>query len=60
MDRKIGSLLRVVADFHDFCEPDASLSALARPGEELSELDLDLIAAAANIPVQTKPEKDRK
>lgn len=61
MKRKIESLLQVVADFHDFCEPNTSFTMLSCPGDELSESDLELIAAAAKIPIHTNtslPDKE--
>lgn len=53
MNRKIELLLQVAADFHDFCESNTSFTTLSCPDNELSESDLDLIAAAAKIPIHT-------
>lgn len=61
MNRKIELLLQVTSDFRDFCESDATLDALCCPNDELSESDLDLISAAAKIPMHTNislPDKD--
>lgn len=44
MARKIEHLLRLVADMQQFSNPAASM------GEELSEADLDLVAAATGVP----------
>lgn len=49
MKRKIELLLQVAADFHDFCEPSMPSNAVCS-GEELTENDLDLVAAAAQTP----------
>lgn len=61
MSRKIESLLQVIADFQDFCEPNTSFISLSHPNNELNESDLDLIAAAAtnpSCPNISLPEKD--
>lgn len=61
MNRKIELLLQVAADFHDFCESDATHDVLSYPNDELSEYDLDLIAAAAQTQVHTNillPDKE--
>ena len=53
MNRKIESLLQVAADLHDFCESNLPFTTPACPGDELSETDLDTIAAAVANPTYT-------
>lgn len=51
MARKIEQLLDVIADLHRFTEGNAEASSGVTGGLELSESDLDLIAAAVQTPI---------
>lgn len=50
MGSHIEQLLRLVADYHNFCN-DSSSKKITDDTNELSEDMLDLIAAASNLPV---------
>ncbi len=56
MARNIEKLLRLVADYHEFCG-DAEVKRGARELDELSLEELDFIAAAGMLPLK-EDEKD--
>jgi hypothetical protein len=45
-------LLKLTADFHNFCNDDFAVSGTETPDDELSLDELDFVAAAAQIPVK--------
>lgn len=62
MTRKIELLLQVASDFQDFCASTAGFTVNSSSNEELTEHDLDMIAAAVKSPSANTgmPFPDRK
>ena len=58
MNHKMSSLLKVVADYHSFCNPDKQSAEARFSPRELTESELDYIAAAAKAP--TMPADNEK
>lgn len=50
METSIERLLRLVADYHNFCNRDCAEGSAAQHPDELSAEQLDYIAAASAIP----------
>ncbi len=50
METSIERLLRLVADYHNFCNNDCAEESTTQELDELSAEDLDYIAAASAVP----------
>lgn len=58
MSNKMSTLLKVVADYHSFCNPDKQSADSRYTPKELSESELDFVAAAVKTP--TMPADNEK
>ena len=47
-------LLKLTADFHNFCNDDFAVSNSGDPEDELSVDELEFVAAAAQIPLEAE------
>ena len=56
MAKDFEKLLRMVADYHNFCS-DQHLQSAEKDDGELSMEELDFVAAAAAVPVREEEEK---